>query len=83
MTTYHNESLLDRAVMLAIRALLTVQPKLQFGPEARPDFDSLMEKTTVAESVTYEFATIGGVAGWLCRPGHSVDDGAGGQGCAG
>ena len=41
MTTHHEEHLLDRAAMLAMRALLAVQPKLQFGPEARPDFDSL------------------------------------------
>ena len=48
MTTHHEEHLLDRAAMLAMRALLTVRPKLQFGPEARPDFDSLMEKTPAA-----------------------------------
>ena len=74
MTTHHKEHLLDRAAMLALRALLAVQPKLQFGPEARPDFDSLMEKTPAAEGVTYDVATIGGVAGWWCRPQHPVDD---------
>jgi acetyl esterase/lipase len=74
MTTYHEEHLLDRAAMLAVRALLAVQPKLEFGPEARPDFDSLMERTPAAEGVTYDVATIGGVAGWWCRPQHPVDD---------
>ena len=74
MTTHHEEHLLDRAAMLAMRALLAVQPKLQFKPEARPDFDSLMEKTPSAEGVTYDVATIGGVAGWWCRPQHPVDD---------
>jgi acetyl esterase/lipase len=74
MTTHHEEHLLDRAVMLAMRALLAVQPKLQFGPEARPDFDSLMEKTPAVEGVTYEVSTIAGVAGWWCRPQHPVDD---------
>jgi acetyl esterase/lipase len=74
MTTHHEEHLLDRAAMLAMRALLAVQPKLQFGPEARPDFDSLMEKTPAAEGVTYDVATIAGVAGWWCRPQHPVDD---------
>jgi acetyl esterase/lipase len=74
MTTHHEEHLLDRAAMLAMRALLAVQPKLQFGPEARPDFDNLMEKTPAAEGVTYDVATIAGVAGWWCRPQHPVDD---------
>jgi acetyl esterase/lipase len=74
MTTHHEEHLLDRAAMLAVRALLAVQPKLEFGPEARPDFDSLMERTPAAEGVTYDVATIGGVAGWWCRPQHPVDD---------
>ena len=74
MTTHHEEHLLDRAAMLAMRALLAVQPKLQFEPEARPDFDHLMEKTPSAEGVTYDVATIGGVAGWWCRPQHPVDD---------
>jgi acetyl esterase/lipase len=74
MTTHHEEHLLDRAVMLAMRALLAVQPKLQFGPEARLDFDSLMEKTPAVEGVTYEVSTIAGVAGWWCRPQHPVDD---------
>ena len=74
MTTHHEEHLLDRAAMLAMRAQLAVQPKLQFGPEARPDFDSLMEKTPAVECVTYEVSTIAGVAGWWCRPQHPVDD---------
>ena len=74
MTTHHEEHLIDRAVMLAMRALLAVQPKLQFGPEARLDFDSLMEKTPAVEGVTYEVSTIAGVAGWWCRPQHPVDD---------
>ena len=74
MTTHHEEHLLDRAAMLAMRAQLAVQAKLQFGPEARPDFDSLMEKTPAVEGVTYEVSTIAGVAGWWCRPQHPVDD---------
>jgi monoterpene epsilon-lactone hydrolase len=75
MTKHHEVHLLeDRAAMLAVRALLAVQPKLEFGPEARPDFDSLMERTPAAEGVTYDVATIGGVAGWWCRHQHPVDD---------
>jgi len=42
MIKHHKENLPDRAAMLAMRALLAVQPKLKFGPETRPEFDSLM-----------------------------------------
>ena len=65
---YHKEHPLDRGVMLAVRALQAVQPKLEFAPESRPAFDELMEKTPAAKNVTYEAATVGGVAGWWCRP---------------
>jgi len=66
--THHKEHLLDRAAMLAMRTLLSVQPKLQFGAAARSDFDALMEKMPESAGVTYEAATIGGVAGWWCKP---------------
>jgi monoterpene epsilon-lactone hydrolase len=76
MTTRHKEHLLDRAAMLAMRTVLAVQPKLEFGPEARPEFDTLMEKTFAAEGVTYDVETIGGLAGWWCKPQQSADDSA-------
>jgi monoterpene epsilon-lactone hydrolase len=66
--TYHKEHLLDRAAMLAMRAMIALQPRTEFGPSARPAFDALIEKTPAAEGVTYEAATIGGIAGWWCRP---------------
>jgi monoterpene epsilon-lactone hydrolase len=74
MTKHHQEHLLDRAAMLAMRALLAVQPQLEFEPEARPDVDSLMEKTPAAEGVTYDVATVGGVSGWWCRPERPMDN---------
>jgi monoterpene epsilon-lactone hydrolase len=66
--SYHEEHFLDRAAMLAMRGLIALQPKSEFGPDARPGFDTLMEKTPAADGVTYEAATIGGIAGWWCRP---------------
>jgi len=66
--TYHKEHLLDRAAMLAMRGMIALQPKSEFGPDARPRFDALMEKTPAADGVTYDAATIGGIAGWWCRP---------------
>lgn len=75
-TTYHDEHLLDRAAMLIMRGMIALQPKSEFGPDARPDFDALMDKTPPAESVTYEAAEVGGVAGWWCRPADAVADAA-------
>ena len=72
MEIYHKEHLLDRAAMVLMRTLLAVQPKLQFGPEARPEFDDLMGKTPEAERVTYDAAEIGGVTGWWCKPQQSL-----------
>jgi epsilon-lactone hydrolase len=71
--TYHKENLLDRAAMLAMRAVLAVQPTLEFGPEARPGFDELMAKTPAAKGVHYVAATVGGVAGWWCTPEQATD----------
>jgi hypothetical protein len=51
---FHEELLLDRAAMLAMRAMLAMQPAVDFGPGGRADFDSLMEKTPSADGVTYE-----------------------------
>jgi len=76
MAIYHKEHLLDHGVMAQMRTMLAVQPKLQFVPEARPNFDDLMEKTPEAAGVTYEAADIGGVAGWWCKPQQSVPDAA-------
>lgn len=63
MKTYHKEPLLDRAAMLAMRTLLAVHPKLQFGSESRPEFDSLMEGTPAAEGMTYEVTISEGLLG--------------------
>jgi monoterpene epsilon-lactone hydrolase len=74
--TYHKEYAPDREAMLAMRAELAMQPKLACGPEARPGFDELMEKTDAAEGVTYEATPVGGVAGWWCKPEQAM------EGCA-
>ena len=75
-TTYHDEHLLDRAAMLVMRGMIDLQPKSDFGPDARPAFDALMEKSPSADGVTYEAATIGGIAGWWCRPVDPIADAA-------
>jgi acetyl esterase/lipase len=70
--TFHKEHLLDRAAMLAMRAMIALQPKIEFRPDARPGFDALMEKTPAADGVAYEAATVGGIAGWWCRPADPI-----------
>jgi monoterpene epsilon-lactone hydrolase len=72
--TYHREHLLDRAAMLAMRAMLAMQPAADLGPGGRVAFDELMAKTPAADGVTYEAAVLGGVPGWWCRPGNTDSD---------
>jgi len=67
-TTAHTEHLADRAAMLAMRAVIALQPKADLGPAGRAAFDELMEKTPSADGVIYEAASVGGVSGWWCRP---------------
>lgn len=65
--TYHKEHLLDRAAMVAMRAMIALQPAADLGPDGRAAFDDLMGRTPPADTVTYEPADIGGVPGWWCR----------------
>ena len=75
-TTHHDEHLLDRAAMLAMRGMIALHPPGELGPEARPGFDALMERTPAADGVTYEAAQIGGIAGWWCRPIDAIEGAA-------
>lgn len=65
--TYHKEHLLDRAAMVAMRAMIALQPKADLGPGGRAAFDDLMERTPLADTVIYEAAEISGIPGWWCR----------------
>ncbi|CAN5123165.1 N/A [soil metagenome] len=73
-TTYHAEHLLDRAAMLAMRAMIALQPEADLGPGGRTAFDELMAKTPAADDVSYEEAIVGGIAGWWCRPADADPD---------
>lgn len=66
--TYHDEHLVDRVAMLAMRAMIALQPAADLGPDGRLAFDDLMERTPAADGVDYEPATLGGIPGWWCRP---------------
>jgi monoterpene epsilon-lactone hydrolase len=61
----HALSLQDRAAMAKIREMAAAIPK---GLPERSVFDDLISHTPVADSVSFEDAPVGGVAGWWCRP---------------
>jgi monoterpene epsilon-lactone hydrolase len=65
----HPLHLRDRAAMVAMRAMIALSAAPDFGPGGRAAFDKLMEGTPAGAGVTYEPATLGGVAGWWCHPG--------------
>jgi epsilon-lactone hydrolase len=47
-TKFHRQHLLDRAAMLAMRAMIALQPAADLGPGGRAAFDALMERTRAA-----------------------------------
>ena len=62
--------------MVALRAMLALQPSADLGPSGRAAFDTLMEKTPSADGVTYEPAQFGDVHGWWCHPASAKPDAA-------
>lgn len=68
-TIFHPLAPADRDVMAAMRTRLEPNKgRLLRGPEARPEFDAVKLFTPAFSGVTYEAGTVGGVAGWWCRP---------------
>ena len=65
---YREASLADRAIMTAIRAMLTLAPSLTGGPEGRPAYDDMLSKLNAAKGVLFAPEVIGGVSGWWCHP---------------
>lgn len=70
MMIYHPMHPLDPATMAEIRLMAASMKGSVTGPSAREAFDELMERTPVADNVTYEKGEVGGVHGWWCRPGE-------------
>jgi epsilon-lactone hydrolase len=58
----------DRARMAEIRKMAAPAK----GVLERAAFDAVIEHTPPDHSVTYEAGTVGGVAGWWCRPLHQT-----------
>jgi epsilon-lactone hydrolase len=71
-STIHATTPNDRQFMVGMRAL--VEPnkgKLQ-GIAARAPFEDIMGRVAAPEGVVFEADTIGGIAGWWCRPARAA-----------
>jgi acetyl esterase/lipase len=68
----HDEHLLDRAAMLAMRGMLKVSAAPAIAPEGRAGYDELMARTPAPEGVTWTAGQAGGVLGWMCHPADAV-----------
>lgn len=68
----HDEHLLDRAAMLAMRGVLKVSAAPAIAPEGRAGYDALTERTPSDEGVTWTAGQAGGVPGWLGHPANAV-----------
>lgn len=68
----HQEHLLDRAAMLAIRGLMKVSGSPAIGPEGREAYDAIMAHTPIADGVTWTEGESGGTPGWWGRPNDAV-----------
>lgn len=71
-TTRHDEHLLDRAAMLAMRSFLKLSSGPVIAPEGRQAYDDLMARTPAPDGVTWTEAELGGVPGWMCHPAEAV-----------
>ena len=67
-TTFHRLTPADAATTTAMRAAMGPVKGLLRGTAGREPFAAIMGHTPAAAGVTYDPATISGVAGWWCRP---------------
>ena len=58
----------DALVAAAMHALAEPHKGSLQGPAARAPFDALMSRVAAPAGVSYEADTVGGIAGWWCRP---------------
>jgi monoterpene epsilon-lactone hydrolase len=70
----HPASAEDKVAMAALRAMVEpLKGKLQ-GTGARAPFDAIMKRVSAPEDVSFEADTVGGIAGWWCRPSIAESD---------
>jgi monoterpene epsilon-lactone hydrolase len=70
--TYHEEHLVDRAAMVAMRGFMAMSAAPTVAPEGRPGYDELMARTPAPEGVDWTPGQINGVPGWWCIPPDAV-----------
>ena len=58
----------DAAITAAMRAMLSSSKGARPGPEARGQFDDLMESVSPPDDVTFDTDTLGGIAGLWVHP---------------
>jgi hypothetical protein len=70
-STTHRISAEDKTAMSAMRVIVETNKGRLQGTAARVPFDAIMERVASPAGVAYEAGTVGGVAGWWCRPQES------------
>jgi acetyl esterase/lipase len=69
---HHDEHLLDRAAMVAMRGFMAVSSAPSVAPEGRSGYDELMAKTPAPEGVDWAAGQVSGIPGWWCHPVDAV-----------
>ena len=68
----HDEHLLDRAAMVALRGMMALSDGPTVSPAGRPAYDQLIARTSMPEGMTFTAGEVGGVAGWWCLPADAM-----------
>ena len=68
MTTIHPLAQQDVAAARDMRQAASAHKGERLGPAARPMFDAMLAATPAAADVRVQAATVGGIAGFWCRP---------------
>jgi monoterpene epsilon-lactone hydrolase len=66
--TTHLLAAKDKVAMAGLRTVVEPLKGTLQGTAARPAFDAIIEHAPAPEGVTFEADTVGGIAGWWCRP---------------
>jgi epsilon-lactone hydrolase len=61
----------DSAAVAALRSVVAPMKGKFAGTAGRGPFNDIMERVAVAEAVTFEAATVGGISGWWAKPANA------------
>jgi epsilon-lactone hydrolase len=68
----HDEHLLDRAAMVAVRGFMAASTPPAISPEGRPGYDDIMARTPAPDGVDWTAGAVSGVPGWWSRPANAA-----------